>query len=505
MGKLFKLGTAGKAKRGKREASGDWHRNIRLAPYRFKRVRLCTDAGVSESWATMLQAAIDRMNAGEPPDPETMKRLPRRLLESLGLVSELAGKRRGKYADNVADYVAELETAGCSAMYVANVRRCLTNVGGACGWRQLVDVGRDSLAKHLSERKAEGLAPTTLNNIVRTLNGFGAWCVETQRLDVNPADHIKRVDETSGRKRERRALEGQECERLLRVAGPRELVYRVALGTGLRKREIRELQWRDLNIDNPTRPCVKLRAEATKAKRADTLPLSADLAARLREARPMGHTPTGRVFRSVPTWSTWGNDIKRADIKYRTDDGRIAGFHSLRVTYVTELQKAGLPPRIVQELARHTDYRLTATTYTDMQLIDTFGAVACLPTYDETEAQSAVRTGTDGAPTGQDQIQHQMCRVNTQKPSLSCSVAPSKQAGASRCDDAENPRSRAVMRGFGCENANAAERTRTSTPFRELDPKSSASANSATAAAKDACASLVYYRRDRDVGQARQS
>ncbi len=35
-----------------------------------------TDAAVSESWAAMLQAAVDRKNAGEPPDPETMKRLP---------------------------------------------------------------------------------------------------------------------------------------------------------------------------------------------------------------------------------------------------------------------------------------------------------------------------------------------------------------------------------------------------------------------------------------------
>ena len=31
------------------------------------------------------------------------------------------------------------------------------------------------------------------------------------------------------------------------------------------------------------------------------------------------------------------------------------------------------------ELTRHRDYRLTATAYTDMRLIDTFGAAAGLP------------------------------------------------------------------------------------------------------------------------------
>ena len=67
-------------------------------------------------------------------------------------------------------------------------------------------------------------------------------------------------------------------------------------------------------------------------------------------------------------------DLGRAGVEYKTDDGAIAGFHSLRVTYVTELQKAGLPARVVMELARHTDYRLTASVYTDMTMLDTFGA-----------------------------------------------------------------------------------------------------------------------------------
>ena len=63
----------------------------------------------------------------------------------------------------------------------------------------------------------------------------------------------------------------------------------------------------------------------------------------------------------MPGSDTWLRDVKAAGIKYRADDGTIAGFHSLRVTYITELQKAGLPPRTVMQLARHTDYRLTAS------------------------------------------------------------------------------------------------------------------------------------------------
>ena len=121
---------------------------------------------------------------------------------------------------------------------------------------------------------------------ISCMKGFCRWCTDAKRLDENPCEHVKRVDQTGDRRRVRRALWYEECVRLLAVAGPRELIYRLALGTGLRKREIRRLQWRDLQIEDSDRPCIALRPEATKSKRADTLPLSSDLAARLRAARP---------------------------------------------------------------------------------------------------------------------------------------------------------------------------------------------------------------------------
>ena len=84
-----------------------------------------------------------------------------------------------------------------------------------------------------------------------------------------------------------------------------------------------------------------------------------------------------------------------------------------------------LPPSEVMSLARHTDYRLTTGTYTDIRLIDTFGAVAGLPTYDEPEAQIAVRTGTDDRPAGRDQICDQIIRSNPRDVALSCCEADS--------------------------------------------------------------------------------
>lgn len=313
MGKLFKIGSenAGGRKRG---TPSDWNIKIKLGRYDQKRARLCTDATLSESWAIMLQAAVDRKLAGEPTDLDTIKKLPRRLVESFGLVSELSAKRKGTFDDNVKDYVAELKTSGRSKMYVGNVERCLKAVGESCGWTRLADVNRDSFAQYLAERKEGGTAPRTVNNDLATVRTFFAWCLESKRIDFNPCDNLKRADQVDDRRRIRRALSRDECGRLLALAGPRELVYRLALGSGLRRREMKLLQWRDVAIDDEARPCLRLRAEATKAKRADVIPISMELAGRLRAARPTNYSPTELVFRlgrtrtMIPKFDTWTAD-----------------------------------------------------------------------------------------------------------------------------------------------------------------------------------------------------
>lgn len=396
MANLFKRGTEGMDERQRRKAPGSWRSTISLGPYQRKQAVLCTDRATSEAWARMLQAAVDRKNAGEPPDADTIKKLPGRLVEQFELVSSLSKKRRGTLAASVADYVGELETGGRSAMYVGNIRRCLTAVAKACGWVRLTDLDRDKLAVYMAERRADDVSPRTLNNELATLRGFAAWCVSTRRLDANPFASLKRVDTSGERRRVRRAITRDEVAQLLAVAGPMELLIRTALGTGLRRGELAKLQWRDVHIDD-ARPCLRLRKEATKAKRADTVPIAADLARRLRDARPVGYKPTATVFDSVPNDDQWQALLATAGVTYRDDQNRIVGFHSTRVTYISELQAAGLPVRTIMELARHRDPQLTCQTYTDIGFLDVFGAAAALPTYNATP-EAARRTGTDDLP-----------------------------------------------------------------------------------------------------------
>ncbi len=75
MGKLFKLGTAGMTERAKQRAKGSWYTKVRIADYRYKRVRLCSDAGTSETWARLLQHGVDRFRSNEPVDLEKLRDL----------------------------------------------------------------------------------------------------------------------------------------------------------------------------------------------------------------------------------------------------------------------------------------------------------------------------------------------------------------------------------------------------------------------------------------------
>ena len=71
--------------------------------------------------------------------------------------------------------------------------------------------------------------------------------------------------------------------------------------------------------------------------------------------------------------------LTAAGLPYRDADGRVADFHALRHSYITLLERSGVSPKLAQELARHSDIRLTMNVYTHVRLHDLAGAVDGLP------------------------------------------------------------------------------------------------------------------------------
>src|SRR4029079_1138954 len=129
------------------------------------------------------------------------------------------------------------------------------------------------------------------------------------------------------RSRHRRALGEAELLRLLEVAGRRAPLYRVAALCGLRKDELRQLQWRDVR-NELSKPCIYLRPEANKSRRGDRIPLQPGATQLMRTIRPEGAAPLDSVFPEIPTLQTFHRDMRRANIPIEDAEGKRADFHS---------------------------------------------------------------------------------------------------------------------------------------------------------------------------------
>ena len=126
------------------------------------------------------------------------------------------------------------------------------------------------------------------------------------------------------------------------------------------------------------------------------LPLRPDMAAALRgflagklPAAPAFKMPTGHLAAMLKA------DLKAAGIPYRDDAGRMADFHSLRHTFITNLAASGRHPKTAQILARHSSITLTLDRYTHSIIGDEAAALHGLPDLSAPACEAARKTGTD--------------------------------------------------------------------------------------------------------------
>lgn len=210
------------------------------------------------------------------------------------------------------------------------------------------------------------------------MSAFLNWLICQRRIPANALSSVGTVEMRGRECRKRRALTAGEIARLLAVAGPRAAVYRFALLTGLRRGEIAALVWADIVLDVP-RPYLIARAACTKNHRDAAIGLHRDLIDLLRKLRPTNVELNDSVFPRVPSMYVLKKDLAAAGIAYKDVLGRQADFHCLRHTFGTNLSLAGVQPRVVMELMRHSDLRLTMKIYTDANLLPTAEGIDRLP------------------------------------------------------------------------------------------------------------------------------
>jgi integrase len=378
-------------------------------------------------------------------DRQASYELARRLVKEAaqkaeGLIDPFAEHRRTPIMAVLDEFRDDLAGKGRSSRYVQQVRNRILRIILGTKVKILGDIDPVAVSRFVSGLSDEGVSETTRNEYIGSIKSFAAWVVMNRRLPENPLASL-RVSERRGIEpvHPRRALSAGELARLLdaaerrpllevrtirtgsnkgkaiakvspevaekvrRLGAERRLVYLIALWTGLRRGEIRQLTWGDVRLDSiPAK--IQLRAKTTKSKRSDNIPLHPQLAEALREARPAKASGAERVVNTVPNMKVLKADLKLAGIPYVDDRDLYADFHSLRGSLATRLSAQGVSLRIVQAVMRHTDPRLTAKAYTDERLLPLAEALSTaqpIPTVEEVQRQPIPlrATGTDNQAT----------------------------------------------------------------------------------------------------------
>jgi len=212
-----------------------------------------------------------------------------------------------------------------------------------------------------------------------------------KRLRDDPTLGLHRLNVEKDRCRERRPLTDEESQRLIATTlrsereykgltgRDRATIYMLGQRTGLRRNELRTLKVGSFDLQSSP-PVVQVDATNSKHGQRDILPLPDDVATMLR----------GYLADRHPTETVWPGgwwhraaemlrlDLADAGIEPRDAQGKVVDFHGQRMTYITALVRAGVPPAMAQKLARHSDINLTLGAYTRLPMADLASAVDML-------------------------------------------------------------------------------------------------------------------------------
>lgn len=221
--------------------------------------------------------------------------------------------------------------------------------------RELAQINAWLVEKWRTERLRAGTKPTTLNRDVTALKAALSKAVEWGHLKEHPLASIKPLKTDSAAKvrfltdeEERRLRSALDSRPLLRV------LVLLALNTGLRRGELFNLRWEDVDL---ARGFVTVAGTGAKSGRTRHVPLNAE-ARRVLEGWRHATGGEGLVFPSraggtmTNVKRSWGSALREAQISgFR--------FHDLRHTFASRLVMQGVDLNTVRELLGHADLKMT--------------------------------------------------------------------------------------------------------------------------------------------------
>lgn len=232
-----------------------------------------------------------------------------------------------------------------------------TTKGYACT-RRIDNINPKDVAGFQIYLTQNGLAESTVRGYMITLKTFLSWCIVRRYLEKNPAADIKLPPNKKG---EVRWLERDQVKKLLRaIKGcPLESPVRVILGLGLRRSEMINIEWRDVNFDVDI-----IRVRGTKTDNAlREVPFPKDLAKYFQSLEQSEDVPN--VLRNTVGHAWNKHSLNSSLRRFRKLDAVPFdwNFQMLRATYGSLLVQQGIPIAHVSMALGHSDVRITQRWY----------------------------------------------------------------------------------------------------------------------------------------------
>ncbi len=252
--------------------------------------------------------------------------------------------------------------------------------------RNVQEVTADRVDRYRSHRLDQGKSPRTVNREVGTLmnmlnKGVGRFKV----IDHNPIAGVEPLahDELA---KERRPLDLEEVEALF-THSPEHLkgVWRVFMTTGIRKAELVDLRFSDIDFTGRT---MTVKASTAKSHKAREIPLDdialallSELQDRAEQRQPVPGGTRQQTAQQLASFTREHAFVSRANTPLKNNLLRtfysICGkagiegaeahgsvdIHSLRVTFTTLSLEHGANPKAIQAILGHSTLAMTMGVY----------------------------------------------------------------------------------------------------------------------------------------------
>ena len=340
------------------------------------------DRRLSECLGRNIEALINCRISGLEPDNKLnqwIETLPESLLRKLvswGLMDGQRAEITKLLTEHIEDYAKVLGAKGFSGDYVVRTKNRLKKIIKDCRFNFFRDITKSAVEVYSGKLKADGYGSTSRGHYLDTLKTFLNWAQLDQRINNNSLATLEKPARDSERKG---VLTPEQFIHLIkrtaeknvligRTTGQeRAMLYVLAGTTGLRRKELLNLSWDDINLSDGN-AFVRVKASIAKNGKEAQQPIPRAMVALLQALKArIRPNDTDRVFVSFGRWiNTAGlirDDLTAAEISQKDRDGNEICFHSLRNSYISFLANSATPAKVIQKLARHSDPRLTFNTY----------------------------------------------------------------------------------------------------------------------------------------------